>query len=128
MGIDVNLYAEGDVTDEELATADSAFRERFGDMEYGDGQLRRCQYHDNRIEVFTFERYYGPGYERGSWPAIYAMIRSLEAAFPDLPIYYGGDESEHGELVGDEFITRMWDYWLSPEWNAYRAKKRGVFS
>lgn len=45
------------------------------------------------IEVHLWTRFYGPGYERGDWPAIRATSEWLERHIPGCEVYYGGDSS-----------------------------------
>lgn len=43
------------------------------------------------IKVFLFDRYYGPGYERGDWPFFCMIAEWLEWKFPKGRVWYGGD-------------------------------------
>jgi hypothetical protein len=129
MGIDVNLYAEGVVTDEEMVAAEAVMVERFGKPETGDAWLERVTSgmdHDfeNRIEFQCLNRYYGPGYERGYWPVIYGMIRAMQAAFPRCTVYYGGDASDDGDEVTDASMAAIWNHWTGPNWDDYHLDMR----
>ena len=44
--------------------------------------------------VQTFRRYYGPGYERGSWPVICAVLMRLFATQGMKRVWYFGDSGE----------------------------------
>src|SRR4051812_12064655 len=98
MGVDVNLYVEGDLPAEGLADAE-ALLHRSGiawrDKDDARPVLRVPEYLPPRVELHTDSRYYGPGYERGDWPAIYGAIRLMQAAFPGRPVHYGGDTSDY---------------------------------
>jgi hypothetical protein len=71
----------------------------------------------------ALERYYGPGYERGSWPDINGAIRMLRVIYPDREIRYGSD-SGMGDFRGlmnatDRFLDEMWKHWLSENGERY---------
>ena len=134
MGIDVNLYAEGVVSDEELAAAIEYLRHRLDyfvwQPSHGEERsiLTRRGWSSSpdpdgtRIEVNTLERYYGPHYERGCWPRIYGAILLLRAALPQCTIYYGGDTSDDGLEATDELLTEYWAHFLGPDGDAYRRR------
>lgn len=135
MGIDVNLYAVVSPSPEQLATAEAYFKGRdhgFADNSvYGDPESPvlvldlGADWRDfPRVEVYTLSRYYGPGYERGHWPAIYGAILTLQAAFPSAPVYYGGDSTDDGELVTQEFLEAMWLHFLGPNGDSYHRRAR----
>lgn len=126
MGVDVNLYAVGPVSDEELATANAFFCERDLKGWDDDGDctpLLRSKYEaDGRIEWNTGDRYYGPGYERGSWPRIYAAIRALQVALPQCAVFYGGDTTDDGMPCTDEYLASIWRHWCGPHHGDYRSR------
>ena len=76
---------------------------------------------DNVLQVGGLARYYAPGYERGPWPEIYAAILALRAIYPGHQMYYHGDHQEYyiGNLVTDEWLHEMWEYWLGPDGDNY---------
>lgn len=122
MGIDVNLYAEGVVTDEELAAAEVLFDERsmLGSVT-GFSHLSRPKYSDTpRVERNTLARYYSPGYERGPWPAIYGDIMLMRAAFPNCTVHYGGDSYHECGEATDEEMAKLWAWFVGPNGNGYR--------
>lgn len=125
MGIDVDLYAIGDVTDEQLAAAEEYLSARFGPHdEYDDSWLSRANYYVDRVEFNTADRFYGPGYERGSWPTIYGHIRALRAALPNCAIHYGRDVEDDCPEVTDGELEAIWQHFLGPDGNAYRDRLR----
>lgn len=77
----------------------------------GDGQL---------LNVHMFMRYYGPGYERGSWPIIRMTLEFLRAK--DLTVYYFGNSGGCGERceVTDEGIREMDAHWMASGGRPYR--------
>lgn len=125
MGIDVNLYAEGTVTDVELATAEAFMVERFGEAPFQVWLSRSSGWpeeEDHRVEFCCMERVYIPGYERGSWPTIYGYIRAMQAAFPSLPVHYGGDSDDYPPLATDAEMGRIWQHWVGPHGDDYHRE------
>lgn len=122
MGLDVTLFVEGDVTDEQIEAAEKLFAERslldtWGDSVY----IQRSDYHPGRVERKTLHRYYGPGYERGDWPMIYADILLMRAAFPGMTVYYGSDCQDTWDEATDEVLAEIWQHWAGPNgWNYRR--------
>lgn len=45
------------------------------------------------IQAHLWSRWYGVGYERGTWPVIRATIEFLEANLDGCEVWYGGDSS-----------------------------------
>lgn len=117
MGIDVNLYVTGFVTDPELDAAVRFFKER---------ELRgipeRSRWRDDTIDIdMNGARFWGPGYERGPWLEIHACILATVAAFPGHSVYYGGDsDGDMSPIVDQDMLDEYWAHWLSPHWNDYR--------
>lgn len=129
MGVDVNLYAEGEVTDEQLATAETYLNARgyhgwTSDPNVNGPVLRREHAFDDeegpRVEFRTLWRFYGPGYERGDWPRIYGAIIALRSALPHCRVFYGGDSTDNGTEATPEFLESVWAHWIGPEGTAYR--------
>lgn len=118
MGIDVNLYVEGIVTDDELNAAVTFFKER---------ELRgtpiRARWEPNRIDIdMDGARYYAPHYERGPWPDIAVCIMAAVAAFPTCTVHYGGDNDFESPIVDDDLLAGYWAHYFGPHWNDYRAR------
>lgn len=119
MGLDVNLYAEGIVSDEELAAAEAFF---------GSHEVRgvpvRATWHPNRIEIdMDGARFYGPHYERGPWPDIHTAILCAVAAFPKCTIHYGSDSDDHAPIVDEELLNDYWAWWLGPHGDDYHSAR-----
>lgn len=127
MGIDVNLYAVGEVSDEQLAVAEEYMTARVPAMAWDVGNdehrvlLKRTEYPEpDRIEVNTGMRYYGPGYERGDWPTIAGAILCLRAALPlGCRVFYGGDTTDDGPEATDELLAEYGLHWLGPDGDSY---------
>ncbi|QOC56049.1 hypothetical protein SEA_CLOWN_51 [Gordonia phage Clown] len=118
MGVDVSLFAVGEVSDERLAEANAYVTEhsprqfgfnweawRAGDRDkaekVGPFLHRSDESHlgEPIIEYGNIVRYWGPKYRRGPWPTIYGAIRVLQAALPECAIHYAGDSGYY--WIGD---------------------------
>lgn len=125
MGVDVNLYAEAIPTDQELAMAEEFFvaRSRFGDPDDESNcvlVLDDSEWNPTpRVVVRTMARYYSHNYERGNWPEIYGAIRVLQAAFPEAKVFYGGDSTDDGIEVDDNYLSEIWTHFLGPNGDRY---------
>ena len=68
--------------------------------------------------------YYGRGYERGFWPELAAIIEMLRRRVPESTIWYGRDDSESVEIVDNDWLDKMWDYWSSNGCRPYSSALR----
>ncbi len=66
--------------------------------------ITRCKYGDY-WEIRSTQRYWGPGYERGYWPAIYATLEIANLYVVGLK-YYGdvSDDDEVGPITPEELM------------------------
>lgn len=119
MGIDVNMYATGTVTDEQFAEAVAYLELHLGKPEYGDAWIEHDR-DEGRIYFQSMDRYYGPGYERGYWPSIYSEILALRTALPGCSVHYGSDTSDDADEIDDAELARIWEHWLGPHGQDYR--------
>lgn len=122
MGVDVNLYAIGAVTDEELAEAERFVAERMeGSPDWGEAWLERSEGEPSRIDFATLSRYYGPGYERGFWPRIHNYIMAFRAALDGKAVVHYGPDSDWPEApeADDERMADLWAHWLGGHGLAY---------
>jgi hypothetical protein len=129
MGLDVRLYAKGDITDEHMAEANAYLKERCiiaDDWRETGWVIERDETENDEpiVELSTMQRYYGIGYERGPWPSIYGAIRLMQTAFPGCPIYYGSDSGGDGLEVDEEFLDGMWAHFLGPNGDDYRRARQ----
>jgi hypothetical protein len=132
MGLDVNLYAEGEVTDEEFEPANAYLKNRSNLAE----DWRSTGYvitrrNDEwlpgpRIELETMHRYWGPGYERGPWGSIYEAIRLMQHAFPACTVFYGNDSTDEGQECTEEMLAEFWEHFLGPNGDDYREHARAM--
>jgi hypothetical protein len=125
MGIDVQIYATGALTDEELSAAERYLTSRLGDApEYLGGRWLSRDDEEGRVDFGGYGRLYHVGYERGDWPKIYGWIRLMQAAFPQAQVCYGGDTDFECPTVDDDELTRIWDHYLGPHGDDYRERAR----
>lgn len=121
MGVDVVLYAKGEVSDAELEAANCFLSARL----YGrsDDWLGRSAYDPDVVEFDSWGRYYGPGYERGDWPTIYGHIVALRAALPGCTVHYGADsDMDDPPAVTDADLAKIWAHFLGPHGADYRIR------
>ena len=132
MGIDVNLYAETSPTPAELDAARDLFRRsRVADDYELDGEVRwlclefedETEWTSPRVVANITPRFYGEGYERGDWPAIYGAIRLLQAAFPGARICYGGDGADDAPEVTEAGLAETWAHYLGPSGSDYYDRR-----
>lgn len=137
MGVDAQICAaipRGTVTHEAVRELAARMREVFHPYEKIEHCLLLFQSSDEIVSYFgenrypdldiivvrNSMRYYGPGYERGPWPVISALLRWMQINFPSAIIYYSGDTRELTEYTADvEKI--IWDHFSGPNsMNYYR--------
>lgn len=126
MGLNVNLYAEGSVSDDELKAANEFLLARgvYGLMEDHLPLKRALEgTEDERIEWVTLTRFYDHGYERGWWPKIANAILCLKTALPQCRVFYGSDSTDYAPEATDELIASLWEHWLSSGGLAYRERR-----
>lgn len=78
-----------------------------GDWEQ-DGDPIHRKWGETFYEVHLWSRYYGPGYERGDWPAIRSIIEFFHHNYAGLAVWYGGDSSGVcAELADADLLAEM---------------------
>ena len=124
MGLDVELHVRGRWTKKQLLHAEALLNDRLPDF-LMDGKLvlRRINDDEPVVDAVTLTRWYGPGYERGYWPSIYAAIRILQHCFPSCTIHYGSDAQERESIppTTAEDLEHLWRHFLSPLGNNYHG-------
>lgn len=63
------------------------------------------------IQANPCSPFYGPGYERGDWPILAAIIEFLRRRIPDSRVWYGDDCSGTVNETTDAWMKWMWDHW-----------------
>lgn len=110
MGVDVVIKArlhQPPMGPEAFDDLQRAFRERYpaddyySDKDYRNPDLGFDEYEPAQtIEVSTFWRYYGKGYERGPWPEIKEMGDWLAMMLGETAeVRYGGDSADEWEYL-----------------------------
>ena len=121
MGIDIKAYIRGALSPEIHERVHNAVQS-IG----GDGIAFRAAHGEDPALTFctSWRSYYGPGYERGPWPVISAVLDILRAVAPDGEVYYHGDSSWYFELppFTREDQDAVWRHWAGPHWDDYHAR------
>ena len=75
-------------------------------------------------EIYQHWRYYGPGYERGPWPRIAAVLMALHASKDVEAVWYFGDCSEGDEPFTPQRVQEFSAHYMAngdrPYRNAFR--------
>lgn len=147
MGIDAEMFLKFRRPIEASEVLDQAKRlwHRFGEsclflssQDYGEGEDRRhCAYivpvihqdgpdidpepGETFVRLSLWERFYGPGYERGRWFILDALIRYLNRVWPEAEVWYGGDSSgvlhQHADAA---FLEEMMAHYVQSGHHPYR--------
>lgn len=114
MGVDCEIGFDSAVplTERQVANLNGRLREAMGCGETSRLKIRLPQeYEEGRQYVVENEwRFYGPGYERGPWPQIRAVIAWLGANV-NGPIYYGGDCDDAIPRFGPANMAHVDAHW-----------------
>jgi hypothetical protein len=129
MPVDAYIFATGDKSVEEQSIrdlssdlAEAIGPDRFVDFD-GAGvvhQVPRGEYNilpDDLprapcvLEVRLASPYYGPGYERGSWPEIAAVLEFLRRRLPGAQVWYGPDDGDWVREVTADSLDALWSHW-----------------
>jgi hypothetical protein len=98
MGIDVVIYFRSDGAPDLEESLPKDFTVRSGRPE---------SHPDATHMIDTTARYYGPGYERGPWPDICAVLMLLHACPQVSTVWYGGDSSDDQPVFTPEDVVRL---------------------
>lgn len=71
------------------------------------------------LVVHLFQRYYGPGYERGDLPFLLAVMQFLKDKWPQAKVLYGGDSGESVEEMTEEAMRALWDHFVEYQHRPY---------
>lgn len=127
MGLDVTIVISGHYKLPERFAKDFAYLMYPSCPPEQVGSMREDET-GQRITVFDCtERYYGPGYERGSWPKIagvLAMFTRLYLPVPEMIWYQSDAELSDGRMreVSADMVNEFWAHYLGPNGDAYYAR------
>lgn len=74
-------------------------------------------------EISQSWRYYGPGYERGPWPSIVAVLMALHASPNVEAVWYFGDYSEIGHPFTPEHVLEYSAHYMANGDRPYRNRR-----
>jgi hypothetical protein len=84
------------------------------------------------IKVNLMGRYYGKGYERGSWPDLRACIFWLSTRLPNGEVWYGGDSGGMcAKHANSEFLAEIDQHWATyarRPYVRYESPFKGAFN
>ncbi len=81
-----------------------------GDYEFLPDDLPRST---TIIQAHPSSAYYGPGYERGDWPELAAIIEYLRHRLNGVTVWYGDDASDVVRETTRTLLDEMWAYWAT---------------
>ncbi len=68
--------------------------------------------------------YYGPGYERGNWSEIAAVLEFLSHRIPNGRVWYGRDDGDWVSEVTRASLDELWKHWAENGGRPYYRKFR----
>lgn len=81
---------------------------------FQDGDPIIAEKDEQFIKVNLYGRYYGVGYERGSWPNLKACIDWLQCRIPVGQVWYGGDSSGMtAKACTTSYISELQSHWAN---------------
>lgn len=121
MGIDVEIYfeADGDPTDLRILC---------------DGDVKPTDEWERKLgpthKISSLSRYYGPGYERGSWSEICGTLMSLFASPNVKRVWYFGDciDLESAEPITPDGVLDICRHYMANGKRPYRQGFKRVLS
>lgn len=75
------------------------------------------------LQVKLETAYYGPGYERGYWPEIAAVLESLRRRLPAARVWYGRDDGDWVREVTAESLDALWGHWADHGGRPYYGRR-----
>ena len=75
-------------------------------------------------EIDQCWRYYGPGYERGPWPSIAAVLMALHASPNVETVWYFGDCSDGDGPFTPERVNEFSAHYMAEGDRPYRGTRR----
>lgn len=132
MPVDAYIFATSDAALDEPAVsalasdlAQAVGSTRFAHHYVGGGVVRRVPPGDYELlpddlpraacvlEVRLDGAYYGPGYERGYWPEVAAVLEFLRRRLPAARVWYGPDDGDWVGEVTPASLSALWEHWAS---------------
>jgi hypothetical protein len=77
------------------------------------------------LEVATGDRYYGPGYERGDWPRICAILLSLFATSDVEVVWYFGEVDDHPKPMKPDDVFAICRHYVQHGHRPYYEDRAG---
>ena len=65
------------------------------------------------LQVRLDGAYYGPGYERGYWPEVAAILEFLRRRLPAAWVWYGPDDGDWVREVTPSALDSLWAHWAA---------------
>lgn len=126
MGIDARIEFRPTtrLTEKERKHLAARLNEAMGSVDY-------CFYEDVDGAAPTYSlinpwRYYGPGYERGPWPSIAAVLMALHAS-PDVEkVWYFGDCSDGDEPFTPQLVQEFSAHYMTEGDRPYRGAFKNI--
>jgi len=76
------------------------------------------------VQAHPMTPYYGPGYTRGDWSEIAAILEYLRHRVEGGSVWYGSDLADEVEEVTSEWLADMWRYWAINGCRSYFSSRR----
>ena len=128
MPVDAHLYITSDnvLSDEFISTLAAHLAEDMGHRiatYHGRGYIYKVEEEDfwdlpehlphatTVLRLHTETPYYGPGYERGHWPDIGAILEFLWRRVRNGQVWYGRDDGHTVSEVTRESLDALWSHW-----------------
>lgn len=120
MGLDAIIAVRADgITDQDITDARRYFADRNVSRALPERHI------DDWVQIYADTRYYGPWYERGDWPRIYALILMMNTVF-DRPVHYTDDTQYLPDTgpVTESQLARIWTHYLDPHHHTTKENDR----
>src|SRR6185369_10389015 len=118
MGVDacIEVIPEEAISEEKLHYLSGCLAECIGSENFWikpeEGQHVLSINDEGYVQVNTFWRYYGEGYERGPWMEIRYTLLWLIKHIPGKVYYYGDNSEREYNEVTETFLKKMDEYFI----------------
>lgn len=106
MGIDCEILILTDGTEPDICWLPGFELQPGDEVDFRD-------YEGANYYVYSFERYFGPGYPRGCWPRIAYQLLQLMGSTNVKKVWYGGDTGSALKECTPEYIDELTRLYLS---------------